>query len=1227
LAGPAWADSVQQEVPAEEIQRWKKALFQPSPARLYRSGIHTDARMHLGGIGTGTIEIGCDGQFTNWQLFNTLRDGHLPLLFVVKAGNTARLLQTAGGPSWPRVTEIEMTGEYPIATLRYIDPELPVRLELSAFTPFAPLDTRFSSQPLAVLVFRVQNPTAQDQRVSLAGLMQNPVGYDALGAIDGACYPKFGGNVNEPLRDAAARGLLMRAEAGREASLDRPVSLHVGSNMQPLMQVPPERPKNLTLAVIPDETVQSARLADARHSVIWWEEPAVSLAEAALRGAREAVAAGATLLLSGATMPLLDAYARHSADNPPSQPAARPDVVFEDFEHGYGQWTAEGNFMTRGPIATQSQVTGFLGQGLANSMVLRNDSIGRLISRPFTVARNYIRFLIGGSALPTTQIRLLVDGRVVRAASGPGKERLLPGRWDVREFAGRTAHLEIVDAEKGSAGHIYIDQIEFSDQLSRPAVLRLLDEMLPARFTGFHLGAGKQPAEANALVFENLRLRPQSEQRALRSGFDVLVRPLGKGKVALAAGAILDPGQILDRPEARQKAYGAVCELAGARYTPLEIPSPGVSRLAQGFGTLALAAVAGTVTVLPAFEDWNVAWEALQQRDGLVPLDAARPNLPTAAGRSVNGAVAAAVVVPAGGSVDVPFLLAWHFPNKYCLPGHYNTENVWMGCHYATLWPDAAAVIHEAAASLPAIRGRTELFRKTFYDSTLPYWMLDCITSQAATIRHAGVVFRVANGDVYGWEGSNGCCPPTCTHVWGYEQSLARLFPDLEQEMRRIDFKYQQLPDGGINNRTIIPAPPHPTGEHPFVDGHASCVLKAYREALNHPRPSFFQEYWPYVKRAVEYLIRRDAAGAGGTPHGVLQDDQFNTYDQALHGVTSFLSGYYLAALRAAEEWAKRLGDTSAAQRFHAIFLSGQENLVRRCWNGEYFQQDLPDYLTRLSEPFPGATHQVGEIGPGCLSDQLIGQWWAHQLGLGYILPRDKVQSGLRSIFKYNWVPRFTGAERPRPALAGPNDKGLVICTWPRGGRPPITLSNPNMAWTGIEYEVAALMIYEGMIEEGFAIVKSVRDRYDGIPRPPMPRNPWNERECGGHYARAMSSWSLLLAASGFEYDGPSQALRFTPHVTPADFKALFTGPESWGSLRQIREGATQRNEIRVCEGRLAIARLCLAPPAAVRRLGVTLDHVTIEAALTPGPDDIMLVTFSAPILIEAGGCLAVALS
>ena len=136
----------------------------------------------------------------------------------------------------------------------------------------------------------------------------------------------------------------------------------------------------------------------------------------------------------------------------------------------------------------------------------------------------------------------------------------------------------------------------------------------------------------------------------------------------------------------------------------------------------------------------------------------------------------------------------------------------------------------------------------------------------------------------------------------------------------------------------------------------------------------------------MEYLIDRDAGNGRRQADGMLKDDQCNTYDQALHGVSTFMSGYYLAALRAGRGMGQAHGRRPTAGRFHAIFLKGRENLVRRCWNGEYFQQDLPDYRKRN-----------GEVGPGCMADQLIGQWWAHQLGLGYILPKDKVQAALAS--------------------------------------------------------------------------------------------------------------------------------------------------------------------------------------------------------------------------------------
>jgi uncharacterized protein (DUF608 family) len=1204
LGSPAWGAF---ELPADELQRWRRDLFAPAQPRLYSSDKHTDARMHLGGIGTGNFELGVDGQLTTWQLFNTLRDGHVPLHFLIRAGATTKLLQTAEGPDWPRVKQIEMTGEYPVAVLRFRDADLPVEVEMTAFSPFAPLDARFSSMPLAAFVFRIKNPTKQKQTVSLAALMQNPVGYEGAAENNSSTNPCFGGNVNEVLREAGAGGLFMRAEASSEPTLDKPVTIWTAANLKALHEPPPDRPKNLTLDVLGAQPPRADKLSDPAHTVIWLEEAGSDTSESLLRAAQEAVQAGATLLLSGKTIPLLEVYASWTGGKLVAEVTDRPDIVFEDFEHGYDKWKVEGEAFGKEPahgtLPFQNPVSGFLGRGLVDSYVGGDDKTGRLTSQPFVIERRFIRFLVGGGHHANTQIRLVLDGKVVRATSGKDNEQLLPAMWDVGGFQGQTAHIEIVDEQQGGWGHINVDQIEFSDMPGNRAVMQVLEELLPARFSAIRAADGTDGGK-KAVQFEGLVLQPGAARSKSPDGTNLLMRAIGKGKVVVAAGAVLEPAHA-GLSHHRQPAYAFVCGLVGASYAGsggLQHPK------APGFGTLALAALAHETTVLPAAAHRDEAWQAFAAEGRLTPLADAKSSPPTPTDRTTYGAVATTVSIPAGKSIEVPFLLAWHYPNKY------NAARTWMGCHYTTQWPDARAVMREAVTGIAALRGRTENFRQTFYDSTLPYWMLDCVTANAAILRHVGVVFRIADGGVYGWEGSNGCCQPTCTHVWGYEQSLSRLFPALEKDMRRTDFKHQQRPDGGVNNRTDVPSPPRPTGEQPFADGHASCILKAYREALNHPDDAFLKEYWPHIKRAVEYLIGRDAKAAGGEPAGVLQDDQWNTYDEALHGVTTFISGYYLAALRAGEEWGRRVGDGVAADRFRGVFEKGQKRLVELCWNGEYFQQHLPDYMKRN-----------GEVGPGCMSDQLLGQWWAHQLGLGYVLPKEMVVSAMRAVFKYNFKTDLTGWQHAPRAFAGVKDKGLIVCTWPKGGRPGNVMLYSDEVWTGIEYQAAAHLIYEGLVEEGLAIVKAARDRYDGIPRPPIQRNPWNEIECGGHYARAMSSWSLLLALSGWEYDGPRQALRLTPRHTPENFKGFFTGPEGWGSLRQSREGAAQRNELSVRAGRLAVTEITLNPTAAPKQVKVECAGKTIRSTFSFNAG-VVVISLRRPVVAEAGQTLVVRL-
>jgi hypothetical protein len=204
---------------------------------------------------------------------------------------------------------------------------------------------------------------------------------------------------------------------------------------------------------------------------------------------------------------------------------------------------------------------------------------------------------------------------------------------------------------------------------------------------------------------------------------------------------------------------------------------------------------------------------------------------------------------------------------------------------------------------------------------------------------------------------------------------------------------------------------------------------------------------------------------------------------------------------------------------------------------------------------------------------------------------------GDMSLYKYHY-------ERPRIFIWGPG-KGLMICTWPRGDYLKGPILYREEVWTGCEYHAAASMIWEGMVPEGLAVVKAIHERYtDGV------RNPWNEIECGDHYARAMSSWSVLLALQGCSYAGPRGKLGFDPRLTPEKHKSFFSAAEGWGSFSQQREGRTQKNEIALAWGRLRLAELSLGlqtPEAAQAKASVELGQARAEAQATVGNGRIVL--------------------
>jgi uncharacterized protein (DUF608 family) len=179
-----------------------------------------------------------------------------------------------------------------------------------------------------------------------------------------------------------------------------------------------------------------------------------------------------------------------------------------------------------------------------------------------------------------------------------------------------------------------------------------------------------------------------------------------------------------------------------------------------------------------------------------------------------------------------------------------------------------------------------------------------------------------------------------------------------------------------------------------------------------------------------------------------------------------------------------------------------------------------------------------------------MGLWLCAMSGIDDVVDPHKVSSHLASVHRYNLAEDLTGhANFVRAAFACNEESGLLICTWPRGGRPQMAMAYSDEVWTGIEYQVAAHLIAVGQVNEGLNIVRACRGRYDG-----RVRNPFAEVEAGHWYARAMSSYALLQAMSGARYDAVDRVLYLKPHVK-GDFRSFLSTATGYGIVG-VKDGA-----------------------------------------------------------------------
>ncbi len=631
------------------------------------------------------------------------------------------------------------------------------------------------------------------------------------------------------------------------------------------------------------------------------------------------------------------------------------------------------------------------------------------------------------------------------------------------------------------------------------------------------------------------------------------------------AGSVWNPGEL-----ARHVATPEGVALLQGRH-PADSP---------GYGEFALAAAGGELCrqlywYRGRWKDSVTSyWNDFTSPGPLPPRDYADPR--EAAGDSATLGVR--FTLKPGEKQAIPFVIAWYSPNveNFWNPAkEAEYQHGWKN-YYARLFGSAAEAAAYSIQNFERLEAETRRFQEALFASTLPAEVLDAVSANISILKSA-TCLRLEDGEFYGFEGCHeqiGSCEGSCTHVWNYAYALPFLFPELERSMRRLNFRYSFREDGGLSFRLQLPLGRKPAGRS-CADGQFGDVVKCYREWTISGSRAFLEEMWPGVKKAIEYAwspANRDRWDPEGT--GVLTGRQHHTLDMELFGPNSWLTGFYHAALEAGARMAEAMGETEFAARCRDLRKRGAKIMEKELYNGEYYIQkvNLTDKSQLDGHDAAVANYWNEETGElkyqlanGCAIDQVLAQYHADLCGLGDLYNPERLESALRSIYKYNFLPSMRKLTNFWRLYAINDEAGTLICSWPKGDSPKIPLPYASETMHGFEYQFACQLIRRGMVKEGLEVVRSIRDRYDG-----EVRNPWNEMECGSNYARSMASYALLNVFSGFQFDQVEKGIAFDPVEKGKAFTCFWALEGAYGLVRVKENSLT----IEVRSGELELTRV-----------------------------------------------------
>ncbi|MDQ1453127.1 MAG: non-lysosomal glucosylceramidase [Acidobacteriaceae bacterium] len=670
-------------------------------------------------------------------------------------------------------------------------------------------------------------------------------------------------------------------------------------------------------------------------------------------------------------------------------------------------------------------------------------------------------------------------------------------------------------------------------------------------------------------------------------------------------------------PDPRQNTYQSNARIAGLTMSNPALPESDPMR-----GTIALAALAQPGVQVQHWRGWPqgrwwnspmLFWDAFSASGEL----GAEPEVRNAVGAVLQGAT-----IAPHQSQTFTFLLAWHFPNRtpeWCgWDAPRGKGGTRIGNYYATRFDDAWAAADYTAQYLESLERRTRLFADAFRESTLPAAVKEAASANLSTLAST-TCFRTADGEFHGFEGvddTHGCCFGNCTHVWNYETATAFLFPSFARSLRKASFGYSMDDAGAMRFRQMLP-----DGYDRFgwaaADGQMGQILHAYLDWKLTGDDGWLRAMWPRLKKAIEFAWV--PGGWDANRDGVMEGVQHNTYDVEFYGPNPLCGIYYLGALRASEEMARRLGDTSSTAEYHRLFTQGSRWIDANLFNGKYYVQQVRGFRNDQIAPHlrgdMGANeteHPEYQMGDGCLVDQLMGQYLASVAGLGDLVSSEHMQSTLRAIYNSNYKRTLLEHDNVERTFALNDEAAVLVCSYAEGKRPRIPFPYYAEVFTGLEHATAAMMMYADMVDEGTEYIANTRARYDG-----EKRNPWDEAECGHHYARAMSSWSSVVALSGFDYDGAQEAVTAVPRVSHRAFRSFWASGTGWGEFTYA-PGTTGGTffTLRVLAGKLRCRSVRITAVGSRTRMRVGEKEYSHSAAAS---DKVTLFTAEETIVIGEG--------